>query len=281
MTALRVAVRDGTALAVERRGDTGGRRVVLLHAGVADSCSWAAVLDALEPDGLDLVAIDRRGFGESPDAAPGAAFTHLDDLVDVLDGLEVGPAVLVGSSTGGGLALDLALTEPDRVHGLLLIGSAVSGMTDEGESIAWTPDAATGRLLEAMEAAEASGDLDGQVRLELHAWLDGPTQREGRVGGAARELAAAMSRRALQGGGSTGASGIDAWHRLAEVDVPGIAAWGDLDMPPDQPFYELAAARLPRIQARVLPGVAHLPSLEDPALVAALVREVVALADAR
>lgn len=282
MSRTSVPVRDGTRLSVERRGDPSAPAVVLLHADVADARGWAAVLDLLERDGLDLVAVDRRGFGASPDVDPDAAFTHLDDLVDVLDALHVGAAVLVGNSMGGGLALDLALTRPERVRGLLLLGSAVSGMTDEGEDIDWAPDPATGPLLEAMESAERAGDVEEQLRVELHLWLDGPAQPEGRVGGPARELAALMDRRALTGGGtSSGRSGLDAWHRLGEIDVPGIAARGAFDVPADQPFLALTAERLPRVEDRVLPGVAHLPSVEDPGLVAALVREVVALAGAR
>ena len=267
-----VRTSDGSTLAADRRGG-GGTAVVLLHAGVADRRSWRDVLPLLGDD-LDAIAYDRRGFGDSPAGAEG--FTHLDDLWAVLDAAGADRAVLVGNSMGGGLALDAALTRPDRVAGLLLIGSAASGMTDEGEPVQWQPDPATGALLEAMEAAESAGDVEEQVRIELHLWLDGPTQPEGRVGGAARELAADMNRRVLaSGGGQAGDAGLDAWHALGRIEAPGLAVWGDLDMPPDQPFYALMAERLPHVEGRVLPGVAHLPSLEQPATVADLVHEVV------
>ncbi len=267
---------DGAVLAADRSGEAGGTAVVLLHAGVADRRSWRQVLPLLDQR-LDAVAVDRRGYGDSP--AGEGDFTHLADLWAVLDAVGAERAVLVGNSMGGGIALDAALTRPDRVAGLVLIGSAASGMTDEGEPVQWQADPATAALLEASSAAEAAGDLEEQVRLELHLWLDGPTEPEGRVGGPARELAADMNRRALQGGaGRRGDADLDAWHALARIETPGLAVWGDLDMPPDRPFYELMAERLPNVEGRVLPGVAHLPSLEQPQTVADLVHEVVRLA---
>jgi pimeloyl-ACP methyl ester carboxylesterase len=278
MTTERFDVRrpDGTVLAAERQAGRGGPTVVLLHAAVADRRAWAGTLDLLDGDPLDLVAYDRRGYGDT--AVGDAEFTHVDDLLAVLDAAGADRAVLVGNSMGGALALDLALTAPERVAAMLLIGAGASGMTDEGESIDWTPDQATGVLLEALERAEQAGLVEEQVLLELHIWLDGPTAPEGRVGGAPRALAADMNRRILtaSGGRNLGDAGLDAWHRLGEITAPTLATWGDLDVPPDLPFYALMAERLANAEARVLEGVAHLPMLERPALVADLIRETAA-----
>lgn len=273
-----VPLADGTVLAGVRRPSPGGPTVVMLHAGVADRRAWSAVFEALDGDPLDLIAFDWRGYGETPGAA--GEFTHLADLLAVLDASETDRAVIVGNSMGGALALDLALTAPERVASLLLIGAGVSGMTDEGEAVEWAPDAATGAILTALKTAEGAADVEEQVRLELHLWLDGPTAQEGRVGGAPRELAADMNRRILSQGtdGNAGDAGLDTWHRLGEITAPTLATWGDLDLPPDLPFYEITAQRLRNAEPRVLAGVAHLPSLERPRLVADLVREAVARA---
>lgn len=279
-SAFDVSTPDGTVLAGERRGLPGTTPVVLLHAGVADRRSWHGVLDRLDGADLDLIAYDRRGYGASPDAAAETAFTHLADLLAVLDAAGADRAVVVGNSMGGALALDLALTAPERVASLLLVAAGASGMTDEGEPVEWTPDEATGAILGRLEAAQQAGELEEAVRLQLHLWLDGPTSEEGRVGGPSRDLAAAMHRRILAAGAAedAGDAGLDAWHSLGGIQVPALAVWGDLDLPPDLPFYALMAERLPQARSRVLPGVAHLPSLERPEEVADLVREAVALA---
>src|SRR5215213_3091274 len=85
-----------------------GPTVVLLHAGVCDRRSWREVGPLLAAAGHDVVAYDRRGFGEVPPAS--GAFRHVDDLLAVLDAVSPdGPVGLAGSSMGGGVALDFAL----------------------------------------------------------------------------------------------------------------------------------------------------------------------------
>ena len=271
-----IALSDGSTLVAERRSG-GGPTVILLHAGVADRRSWAGVADALAAADLDLVAYDRRGFGETPAAPAGSAFTHLGDLVELLDALEVERAVVVGNSMGGALALDLAATAPGRVSGLLLIGAAVSGMTDDDTPFDWQADPATAPLMAELEDAESRGDVAAQIDALTRLWLDGPTAEEARVGDPARALFADMNRVILDSGavGDPGDAGLDTWRTLDGIGVPVLASWGELDIPADLPFYEETARRLGQGPGRVLPGVAHLPGLERPEVVAGLVLEVV------
>jgi pimeloyl-ACP methyl ester carboxylesterase len=114
---------DGVSLAGER-WPGGGQVAVLLHEGVADRRGWAEVAGLLAPE-LTVVAYDRRGHGQTP-VSPGP-FSHLDDLLSVLDQAGPGPVWLAGASAGGGLALDAALAAPGRVAGLIVMGTAVSG----------------------------------------------------------------------------------------------------------------------------------------------------------
>ena len=121
-----IAATDGVELAGERwPGER--KQIVLLHAGVADRRSWARVADELGRDGFDVLAYDRRGFGETP--ATGAS-DHVADLRRVLAETARAPVLLVGNSQGGRIALDLASTEPDRIAGLVLIAPAISGRPD-------------------------------------------------------------------------------------------------------------------------------------------------------
>jgi alpha/beta hydrolase family protein len=88
--------RDGITLAGER-WPGGGPTVVLLHEGVADRRGWAEVAGLLAPE-LAVVAYDRRGYGQTP-PGPGP-FSHLDDLLAVLDHAGAGPVWLAGASAG-------------------------------------------------------------------------------------------------------------------------------------------------------------------------------------
>jgi pimeloyl-ACP methyl ester carboxylesterase len=249
--------------------------IVLLHAGVADRRAWNDVAEALAARGGDVVAYDRRGFGETTGNSPD--FRHLDDLLVVLDETADGPAWLVGSSQGGLLALDLALSHPERVAGLVLLAPAVSGEPEpEPEDL----DNATRRLSDAIDEAYEAGHLDELNRLEVELWLDGPAGPQGRVGGPARALALDMNAIALRSDvpEDAGGSGLDAWSRLEEIRGPATLAWGELDVPIVIDRCRELAERLPAVRGtRVLSGTAHLPYLEQPHAVAELIREAVGL----
>jgi pimeloyl-ACP methyl ester carboxylesterase len=264
----------GAVLAGERRGRPGAQAVVFLHAGVADRRSWHGVLDLLGDEDLDLVAYDRRGYGGTPLGPPSETFTHLDDLVAVLDALRIEHAVLVGNSMGGGLALDAAATAPERVAALVLLAASVSGIPEDPDE---ELDEATAGLVAALDEAGAAHDPEAENRLLMRLWLDGPGQQEGRVSGPARRLALEMNRIVLAGAvpEDSGMSGLDTWSRLDRIEAPALVAWGELDIPVDLRWYAATAEHLPNGSARPLPGCAHLPSLERPDLVADLVREAV------
>jgi pimeloyl-ACP methyl ester carboxylesterase len=237
-----------------------GPLVVLLHAGVADRRSW----DDARPEGNTLT-YDRRGFGES---APGTDFTHLADLRGVLE--EFGPAVLVGSSMGGGLALDAAVEFGPLVRGLVLLAPSVSGGPPPHDL---EPRAI--ELDEAVDAAAAAGDVERAVELDAQLWLDGPRSAPGRVGGAARELFLAMDRIAVTHRASEhGDSGVEAWSRLPQLRLPVVVATGDLDCRYLLHRTDALVERIPGAVRAELPGTAHLPSLERPDLVRELVSAV-------
>lgn len=257
--------RDDTELMGDRWPGIGSS-IVLLHAGVADRRSWHDVVPQLLHCG-SVVTYDRRGYGETLPSA--AVFTHVDDLLAVLDAVVSGPAWLVGTSMGGGVALDAALTEPERVAGLVLLAPGVSG-APEPEQL----DSDTQQIADLLEAAGAAGDLDEVNRLETRVWLDGPAGPPGRVGGAARELALQMNAVALRSGMAedAGASTVDAWSRLEEVAAYVTVAWGDRDVPYLIDHCEKMLTRLPRARRALVPQTAHLPYLERPDLVADLIR---------
>jgi pimeloyl-ACP methyl ester carboxylesterase len=259
--------RNGTSLAGERwpgRGQT----VLLLHEGVADRRGWAEVAGLLAPD-LTVVSYDRRGYGQTPVSME--PFSHLDDLLAVIERTGAGPVWLAGASAGGGLALDAALVAPQRVAGLVVMGTAVSGAPEP------ELDADTERLDALLEKAYAARDADEINRLETWLWLDGPGQPEGRVGGAARKLARDMLAVIIGNGvpETDGAADVDAWQRLAEIKVPVTVACGDLDVPFLVDRCRLLADRLPAARHHVLPGMAHQPYLESASVVAQLIRSAV------
>jgi pimeloyl-ACP methyl ester carboxylesterase len=148
-------------LAYEFTGVDGGAQVLLIHAGVNDRRGWHHVTERLGSRHR-CVTYDRRGFGDTTYEREDD-WSPVDDALAVIDGAGLGRVVLVACSMGGKLAIDLALAAPDRVSGLVLIGTAVSGAPDPE-----VDDVPADELNARIEAAEAAGDLEEVNRLE--AW---------------------------------------------------------------------------------------------------------------
>ena len=243
-------------LAFKAQGE--GTPVVLLHAGVADRRMWREQMDALAGAGYHAIAYDRRGFGDTLHADE--EYSQIGDLFAVLDAVTPRePAILVGCSQGGRIAIDAALAMPRRVRALVLVAPAISGAPDNDEV---TPGIRA--WIERMDAAEAAADIDRINALEAHAWLDGPLAPEGRVGGEARELFLDMNELALRAeprGSETPPP--PAYARVGEIAVPTLVVWGDLDFPQIARHCEYLVATIPKARAHRLRQAAHLPNLED------------------
>jgi len=124
---LRHSVRVGpTALAVSylRAGDATGPRVILVHGTPGSAASWADyLLDP--PPGLELVALDRPGFGASD---PEGAVTDLASQAAAVVALlpdDDRPVILLGHSMGGPVVARVAIDHPARVSGLVLLAASL------------------------------------------------------------------------------------------------------------------------------------------------------------
>jgi len=242
--------------------ETAAPAVIFLHAGVADRRMWRHQLAAFA-GGHRVVAYDRRGFGETRYVRE--TYSQIDDLKAVMDQLGLDRAVLVGCSQGARIAIDFALTHPARVAGLCLVAPAVNGAPSP-EAFPAPVEA----LLELLEEAEEDEDLDRINLLEAWMWLDGPGSDEGRVGGDLRDLFLAMNATALYAddpGGETNPAAFPvAYSRLADITQPVQVIWGDGDFPHIQQRCVHLVQAMPQARGKVIPGTAHLPSLEQPAV---------------
>lgn len=99
-----IALQDGTQVAVHRRGATDAPAVVLLHGISSGAASWLHT--ALQLDGLQVIAWDAPGYGEST-PLPGAAPLDTDyaaRLEGLLQALDLRRCLLVGHSLGALMA---------------------------------------------------------------------------------------------------------------------------------------------------------------------------------
>jgi 3-oxoadipate enol-lactonase len=102
-----------------------GINLVLLHDGLLHSITWDDVWKPLCSK-YHVIRYDRRGYGRSEAARN--RFVPEEDLAALMRLVGMDRAILVGNSSGAGLALDFALAHPAMTEGLFLIGPVVHGM---------------------------------------------------------------------------------------------------------------------------------------------------------
>jgi pimeloyl-ACP methyl ester carboxylesterase len=97
--------------------------VLLLHAWVESSACFDRLWQVVPPT-LRVFAMDQRGHGDADKPADGYALVNFaDDVEAFMDAVGLQSAVLLGSSSGGYVAQQVAVQVPDRVDGLVLVGA--------------------------------------------------------------------------------------------------------------------------------------------------------------
>jgi 2-hydroxy-6-oxonona-2,4-dienedioate hydrolase len=235
-----------------------GISIFMIHAGVADSRQWNNEFTTFA-ERYQVIRYDMRGYGKSEPVD--GEFSHLSDLVSLLDALEIHrPLVMMGCSMGGGLAMDFALTYPSRVQALIMVGSGPSGLELD------VP--APSKFADAEKAFEA-GDLDLVAEIETQIWFDGRGRTPEQVNQAMRKLLWEMDRIALshevkQLGKRLPNTQTPAFDRLGSLNIPVLVIVGAHDTP-----YILAAAnymteRIPSARKVIIEDAAHLPNMDQP-----------------
>lgn len=166
--------------------------------------------------------------------------------------------VILGTSFGGRVALETALAAPQRVKGLVVIGSGPGAVAD--------PQAGRRRSerLRAGEAEQVAAEMG-----EMIAHLDGPN------GPAARdafvEMCATVGPRVMTRQSDALAKRIDLRPRLAEIACPALLLWGVHDKFSPAADGLKMAADMPNGRYVELAGCGHFPTLEHPEETAAAI----------
>ncbi len=230
--------------------------LVLVHAGVADSRMWQAIVPALAVT-RRVVRYDMRGYGASR-SVPGE-FAASRDLARLLDALDIERAHVVGASFGGLVGLELAATAPARVASLVLLAPALPDIE---------PSEALLAFAEAEEQAIRVERLDDAVEINVRMWARDSTSQ-------VRALVAEMQRAAfeLQLRERAEFEELDppVSARLDAIAVPVTIAIGDRDVIDFEQIAARLARDLPAASLHEIAGAGHLLALDRPEPVAQLI----------
>jgi pimeloyl-ACP methyl ester carboxylesterase/ketosteroid isomerase-like protein len=240
---------NGTHLYYETAG--AGDAVILLEGGQLDRRMWDEQFALLARE-FRTIRFDVRGFGAS-DARRGPYQSH-EDLASLLDFLGIPRAHLVGLSLGGRIAIDLALTHPEKVESLVLAGPGLSGFPWSEERPRWS-----------RRIREAAAAHDGKAA--ARAWLESdymkPAASNPKCARRVRELALANSATWIQPDEEEELK-PPAYDRLPEIRVPTLVVVGSRDIPDIHRIAARLEEKIPGARRITIERAGHMVNLEQP-----------------
>lgn len=254
---------NGVDLWYEEAGQ--GSPLVFIHGHTLTAALWDDQWPVLARR-FRTVRLDLRGHGRS--SAPGSGYSSADfaaDILGLLDHLGIARACLVGLSLGGRVALQVALSAPQRVSALVLIDSALDGFAFSAEF-----RDTIRRLRESARRAGLRYALD-------NVWLPSPLFA---CAIADPALCARLRDMVFQ------FSGMEYLHdqpaprpslrqidRLGEIQAPTLVVVGQDDGEDLQRIADALARGIAGAERAVIAGCGHLPPLEQPEALNALLLE--------
>lgn len=253
-----------------------GRPLVVLHGGIIDaaSVSWGELIEPLAAD-AEVYALDMLGYGASdcPDG-PLSMTRHVETVAGVLDELDLDDPVVAGVSMGGGVAVGLALTYPERVSAIVPIDAFGLGSELPNGLLTWL-------LAKVQVTNNISVALTARSRWFAETALTTLTYDDGlsettvdRVMAEAQRPDAGKAFRKFRASEVTREGyRTDYSEDVADLEVPAQFVHGAEDelLPPDGS--RRAASRAPDADLTMIPECGHLATLEKPQAVHESIRE--------
>ncbi len=233
-------------------GDEGkGLPLVFVHGFPLSRRCWQPQVDGLASSSR-IITPDLRGFGESEASSGMVTMDRFaDDVAALLEALGTGPAVLVGHSMGGYVALAFARRHVESLRGLVLVA------TRAGRD---APEAAAGRrtTAENVRAEGIQGVIDGMTPKML-----APGNTDARMLEDVSSLMTPASREGVIGALLGMAERPDSTASLTDISVPTFVVTGDEDSIIDPAESEAMANAIPGGLLQVIPDAGHMVAYEQ------------------
>ncbi|HVQ93705.1 MAG TPA: alpha/beta hydrolase [Mycobacteriales bacterium] len=253
---------NGARIHYETAGS--GEPVLLLHTGNGSTEIWAGQFERLA-EHYQVTRFDLRGFGRS-DYPPGP-FSWPDDARELLRHLGITRTHVLAPSLGGRIGIELALIAPGLVASLVLAAPVLREQS-------WRDELMAVRMRE--WELFVAGDFAGATEAMMEAWLAGPYRTIDQVDPAVVELirrtqaVSYATRHPREAGTELAGPELEldrpAGDRLGEIAVPTLVLVGDHDQPDCVRVAHQVAGEIPGAALEIVPGVAHMLTLERPTL---------------
>lgn len=228
-----------------------GPPLVLVHGAGGSADLWQPQLDGLG-DIARVIAPDLPGHGPERGRGGQSIVAYADWLAGFLDALGGGPVVLVGHSMGGAIAQTLALARPERLAGLILVGTSARLRV-------------LGRILELLR--ERPGEGVGVIQGLSYA-VATPAERVAVVDRVLRQCAPLVTL-----GDYLACDRYDARPRVGAIRMPTLVVAGTEDRLTPVKYSRFLTDAIAGARLVEVADAGHFPQLEQPAAVNAAIRE--------
>lgn len=220
-----------------------GPAIIFVHGAGGTQEQWRFQLRHAGPR-WNALAVDLPGHGESQGNGYRTIGEYRDFVRDLLAALRIERTVLVGHSMGGGIAQSFALAYPDRLAGLVLVGT--------GARLRVHPD---------ILAAVRQGDMAraGQV---ISGWAYSRTAMPATVAQGAEAFA--RNRATVLEGDFLACDAFDLMREISAIRVPTLVVCGEDDGLTPVKYARFLAQEIPAATLSLIPGAGHMVMLERP-----------------
>jgi pimeloyl-ACP methyl ester carboxylesterase len=251
---------NGVELYYELHGS--GEPLVLVHGSWVDATAFAMVVPRLS-ETFRVLVYDRRGHSRSerPDAQ-GSVDEDGDDLAALVEALDLAPVYVATNSSGGNIALRLALRRPELFRVICCHEPALFGLLEhdpEGQEMLQQAF----RSVEAISRRIAEGDHEGGAQQFVDEIAFAPGAWENEVPPEAREMFVRNAATWLDELRDPTLLSIDE-DALARLEVPVCLTQGSDSSPLFLRTVDLLAELIPRATRETIEGAAHVAQLQAP-----------------
>lgn len=215
--------------------------IFFVHGAGGSALSWQGVLSPLSHR-FNAVAVDLPGHGQTPGPASDTIIGYATWLYQALREFTPGRFLLAGHSMGGAIALTYALTYPEDLLGLILVGSGA-------------------RLRVSPQILEGLGrDFPATISLIVD-WCF--HQNNELLKEASREMMAAAGPEVLQAD-FLACDRFDLMGRLGAIACPVLAIAGRQDRMTPPKFAEYLASQIAQAELKIIEDAGHMVQAEKP-----------------
>ncbi len=231
------------------KGPTAAPPFVLIHGAGGSRLNWPAEIRRF-PEAA-VYTLDLPGHGRAGGTGCTTVAAYGDALRSFLAAIGAPPAVLIGHSMGGAIAMTVALEAPERVAALVLVAT--------GARLRVAPAILEGIRNDFAQAAALINQL---------AWATDTSPALVRQG----ERAFLQNSPQVVWGDFTACDHFDVRERLGEIAVPTLIIGGTDDRLTPLKYAQYLEAHIPTARLEVVEGAGHMVALERPVEVAKMIR---------